>query len=410
MFSSRLPGELTRNRLTRTLSDLRAQGRASLDLTLSNPTRAGFDYPSDLLAPLADDRALIYEPIAMGAPAVRQAVAREYRRQGLTVSPDRIVLTASTSDAYSLLFKLLTDAGDEVLVPRPSYPLFEHLTHLDLLVPRPYDLEYDGRWCIDFASVHDALGPRTRSLLIVSPNNPTGSFVTAAELDRLAAMCARGNVAVISDEVFADYHLEVDAFDRAGRVLTRDDVLSFSLGGLSKSAGLPQVKLGWIAAGGPPALVNAALERLELICDTYLSVATPAQIAAPLLLERGATVRTQIQARVAENYRWLRERTASSACTTLRSEAGWYAVLQVPRVRSEEDLVLSLLTEDSVLVHPGYFYDFPREAYLVVSLLVPEVALQDGIDRVLRHFDCNTPAATISGVSEVTNASVDPRT
>jgi len=402
MFSLRLPGDLTPNRLTRTLSDLRAQGRAILDLTLSNPTRAGFDYPSDLLAPLADDRALIYEPNARGAPAARQAVAREYQRQGVTVSTDRIVLTASTSDAYSLLFKLLTDAGDEVLVPRPSYPLFEHLTHLDLLVPCSYDLEYDGRWYIDFASVAHALGPRTRALLIVSPNNPTGSFVTGAELDRLAATCAPRNIAVISDEVFADYHLEVDAFERAGRMLTREDVLSFSLGGLSKSAGLPQVKLGWIAAGGPPALVNAAVERLELIGDTYLSVATPVQMAASLLLERGATVRTQIQARVAENYRWLRQRTVSSACTTLRSEAGWYAVLQVPRVRSEEDLVLSLLTEDGVLVHPGYFYDFPREAYFVVSLLVPEVVLQDGIGRVLRHFDCKPGTATISGVSEDT--------
>jgi alanine-synthesizing transaminase len=394
IFSTRLPGELTPNRLTQAVSALRAEGRAIVDLTLSNPTRAGFDYPPDLLEPLADGRGLTYEPHPLGAVAARRAVAREYERQGLAVAPDRMVLTASTSEAYSLLFKLLADAGDDILVPRPSYPLFEHLARLDLVTVRPYDLEYHGTWCIDFASVENALGPRTRAVVIVSPNNPTGSVITHGELEQLAALCTPRGLAIVADEVFVDYGLEPDAARRAARVLDQHDVLSFSLGGLSKTVGLPQLKLGWIAAGGPARLMNAALERLELICDTYLSVSTPVQVAVPLLLERGAGIRAQIRARVLANYGWLRRYTASSACTALRSDAGWYAVLQVPCIASEEDLVVNLLTGEGILAHPGYFYDFPREAFIVVSLLPAEAVFQDGVGRLLRHLDC-TGATTM---------------
>ena len=391
-FSARLPADLTPNRLTRAVSATRAAGRPILDLTLSNPTAAGFAYPPGLLDPLADAGGLRYEPSAAGALVAREAVAREYARQGAAVPPDHIVLTASTSDAYSLLFKLLTDHGDEVLVPRPSYPLFEHLTGLDLLAARHYDLQYDGAWSIDVDSIERAAGPRTRALLIVAPNNPTGSFVGEDELSRIASVCAARHISIICDEVFADYHLETGASVRAARVLRRDDVLSFSLGGLSKMVGLPQVKLGWIAAAGPAALVKAALERLELICDTYLSVATPVQRAAPRLLERGSAVRSQIQARVAANYRWLRAAAATGACTVLKSQAGWYAIVQVPRVAPEEEIVLDLLDQDAVLAHPGYFYDFDREAFLVLSLLVPETAFQTGAGRVLRRFDPDAAA------------------
>jgi alanine-synthesizing transaminase len=393
-FSTRVPAERAPNRLARALAGVRAQGRAIVDLTLSNPTCAGFEYPFDLLEPLGASRGLVYEPQPTGAADARGAVAREYERQGFSVIPDRIVLTASTSEAYSVLFKLLADAGDDVLVPRPSYPLFDHLTRLDLLTARPYNLEYHGAWSIDLTSVENAIGPRTRALLIVSPNNPTGTLVSSDELDRLAAICAARGIAIISDEVFADYELEPRASQRAGRVLTRDDVLSFSLGGLSKTVGLPQAKLAWIAAGGPMELVTDALERLELICDTYLSVSTPVQIAASLLFERGAGVRSQIKARVLANYSWLRNYTAASTCTALRSDAGWYAVLQVPAVGSEEELVVNLLCRDGVLTHPGYFYDFPREAYIVVSLLPAEAAFQDGVGRVLRHFACTAAPAT----------------
>src|SRR5262245_42753223 len=284
MFSDRVPRELAANRLTMAIASMRAEGRPFVDLTLSNPTRANLKYPPDLLAPLADPRALVYAPSALGAHEAREAVARDYGRRGIDVAADRIVLTASTSDAYSLIFKLLANAGDEVLVPRPSYPLFEHLARLDLVVTRPYDLDVDACWSIDFASVERALTSRTRAVLIVSPNNPTGSFVGGAELDRLAALCAPRGIAIVADEVFADYELEAGAAEAAGRVAMRSDVLSFALGGLSKSAGLPQVKLGWMALAGPDSLVGAAVDRLEHIADTYLAVSTPAQIAAGALL------------------------------------------------------------------------------------------------------------------------------
>ena len=394
MFSSRTPALLGPNRLAQAVAERRAQGRPIIDLTDSNPTRAGFEYPADLLAPLTDPAALRYDPQPLGAMEARIGVAKEYERQGLVVAPERIVLTASTSDAYSLLFKLLADAGDEVLVPRPSYPLFEHLTRLDLIAARPYDLEYHGSWSIDLASVERELGTRTRAVLIVSPNNPTGSLVTRAELARLADLCAARDIAIVADEVFVDYELEANARAAAGRALHHDHVLSFTLGGLSKSVGLPQVKLGWIAANGPGPVVAAALERLELICDTYLAVSTPVQKAAPHLLDAGAAVRQQIADRVRANYGSLQSWTAAvPPCRVLRADAGWSAVMQVPAIESEEDLVVGLLEADGVLVHPGYFFDFPREAYVIVSLLPRPADFAEGIRRLLRHFDCS-PART----------------
>ena len=389
MFSSRTPGDITRNRLADTLAAARAGGQTILDLTESNPTRAGFEYPDHLLRPLADSRGLTYAPAPLGLPDARAAVARDFARRGLSVTPERIALTASTSEAYGCLFKLLADAGDEVLVPRPSYPLFDHLARLELVTARPYDLDPDGGWRIDFDSLENALTPRTRAILLVSPNNPTGSFVTADELERIAALCANRELALIADEVFADYELTPGARASAGRVLERRDVLAFSLGGLSKTVGLPQVKLAWIAAAGPADLVDAALERLELVLDTYLSVSTPVQAAAAELLDRGAIVREQIAGRVAANYRLLWEHVrAVPACRALTSEGGWYTVLEVPSFESEEALVVDLLRKDGVLAHPGYFFDFPRESYLVVSLLAAEAQFAEGIDRVLRRFDC----------------------
>jgi aspartate/methionine/tyrosine aminotransferase len=390
MFSTRIPQELAPNRLTSTLRAMRAENRTIVDLTESNPTRAGFTYPPDLLASLGSTRALRYDPQPLGAIDARRAIADDYRRQGIGVSPDRIALTASTSDAYSLLFKLLADAGDEVLVPHPSYPLFDHLTRLDLVVSKPYALEYHGVWSIDLATVERAITDRTRAILVVSPNNPTGSFLTAAELSRLAALCAPRQIAIISDEVFADYELHAGARAAAGRPLLRDDVLSFTLGGLSKSIGLPQVKLGWIAVGGVDRIAMAALDRLELMCDTYLAVSTPVQVAASDLLTRGAAIRTQIADRVAANYRRLVAAVAAvPSCRALRADGGWYAVVQVPSLETEEDLVVRLLTQDGVLLHPGYFFDFARESFVVVSLLPAPAAFADGITRLLRHFDCS---------------------
>jgi alanine-synthesizing transaminase len=291
------------------------------------------------------------------------------------VPAERIALTASTSEAYSLLFKLLCDPGDRVLVPRPSYPLVEHLTDLEGVVAEPYAVEFHGRWSIDLDDVRRAIGDSTRNvraIVLVSPNNPTGSVVSAAELDEIVALAARHDLAVIADEVFSDYPIQNS---RVSSVLSQAQALTFGLGGLSKSVGLPQVKLGWIGVSGPQALVDAALERLETICDTYLSVSTPVQLAAADLLRDGAPVRAQIQARIRENAAALQGMVAQySQCTLFPIEAGWYAVLQIPAVTSEEAFVVDLLERTGVLVHPGYFFDFEREAFLVLSLL-PEPAL-----------------------------------
>ena len=391
-FSSRLPADLAPNRVSAAVAEARRKGRAFVDLTESNPTLAGFEYPEDLLAPLGHPRGLRYAPSPFGLASARQAVAADYARRGVPVEAieiERIVLTASTSDAYSLLFKVLCDPGDEILVPRPSYPLFDYLAGLDAVTVRTYDLEYHGRWAIDLDGLERSFTPRTRAVLLVSPNNPTGSFVKARELDHIAASCARHGAAIIADEVFADYVLPcaVDTpAEPVGRVLDRRDGLTFSLGGLSKSVGLPQVKIGWIAVGGEAADVGRALARLEVACDTYLSVSTPVQAAAADLLERGAPVRRQIAQRVSANYRHLiAAADLAPACRVRHAEGGWYGVLQVPSLGAEEDLVLDLLTEDAVLVHPGYFFDFPYESFLVLSLLPPERVFADGLSRVLRR-------------------------
>jgi hypothetical protein len=389
VFSDRVPSDLVPNELTRTIARLRSEGRSIIDLTESNPTRAGFSYPDDLLSSLAQPRGLTYAPQPLGLPAARRAVADDYRRRGIEIDPGRIVLTASTSDAYALLFKILCDPGDEVLIPRPSYPLFEHLTRLDAVAARPYDLDYEGSWVIDMDSVERAWSPRTRAMLTVHPNNPTGSFVKAAELDRIAGLCASRDVALVADEVFADYPLKPLAEVSAGRMLDRRDALVFSLGGLSKSVGLPQVKLGWVGLAGPDELVDAAINRLEVACDAYLSVSTPVQLAAGDLLSRGAVIRDQIRERVRRNHRQLVDLISRvPACRVLDVEGGWYAVLNVPTIGTEEDLVLDLLATDGVLVHPGYFFDFPRESYLIVSLLPADDVFAEGIGRVLRHLGC----------------------
>jgi aspartate/methionine/tyrosine aminotransferase len=387
MFSSRVQAELAPNRLAVALARRRAEGRPFIDLTESNPTRVGFEYPADLLAPLGDCRGLTYAPEPLGVLDARRAVAHEYARRGLEVDPEHIVLTASSSEAYSLLFRVLADPGDTVLAPRPSYPLFEHLGRLDAVRIVQYDLEYHGVWSIDIASVERAWSDRTRAVLVVTPNNPTGSFVTARELDRLATICAERDAALIVDEVFADYELRPGASKETRPALGRRDVLTFSLGGLSKSLGLPQVKLGWIGVGGAPAAVASALARLELACDTYLSVSTPVQMAAADLLARGAALRSQIQDRVAANYNHLvAVGAATPVCDVLNAEGGWSAVVRVPAVRPEEDSVLGLLAEVDVLTHPGYFFDFPRESYLVISLLAADAPFREGVSRMFRYL------------------------
>lgn len=382
MISTRLPKNLAPNAVARAVEAKRRAGVPILDLTATNPTSAGFTYPKGLLDPLADPRALDYEPQPLGLWSGRAAVAADFRRRGTVISADRVALTSSTSEAYALLFKLLCDAGDAVLVPHPSYPLFEHLTGLESVTAIPYALEYHGAWRIDVDSIVKAATDRVRAILIVSPNNPTGSFLHEDDLDAISRLAAARGWAVIGDEVFADYPL--DPAPKAAKVLSGAGVLTFSLGGLSKSAGLPQLKLGWIGFGGPTSQVDEALAAYELIADTYLSVSTPVQAAAADLIEAGTAIRAQILARVQRNLESLRTLAAAHpSVDVLRAEGGWTAVVQVPQLRSEESLVLELLEKDHVLVHPGYFFDFPREAYAIVSLLVEPVTFDRAVTRLL---------------------------
>lgn len=384
MISRRVPPHAEANAVTRVLGELRAAGAPIVDLTESNPTRCGIAYPPALLDPLASPEALQYDPQPFGLPAARAAVARDQARRGASIDPAQVVLTASTSEAYAWLFKLLCNPGDAVLVPQPSYPLFDHLTALEGIAAHSYALEYHGRWTIDVESIRRAPS-NVRALLMVSPNNPTGSFMTGAELQQMSAVCRSRGWALIADEVFADYPLE--ATDYVTDIAGRSDVLSFTLGGLSKTVGLPQLKLGWGIAGGPPAERVAALRALELIADSYLSVGTPVQVAAPHLLREGAAIRAAIQGRIKENLAALRAAAARyPACEVLKVEGGWSAVIRVPSTRPEEDLVLDLLRSERILVHPGYFFDFAREAYVVVSLLPIRAVFDESSARLLQFL------------------------
>jgi hypothetical protein len=375
-----VPADLRVNRISETLARL---GTPPFDLTVTNPTACGIPYPDGLLAALADPGALRYQPDPRGAPAARAAVAEEYRRHGVTLDPGRIVLTASTSEAYSFLFKLLCEPGEAVLTPLPSYPLFEHLARVEGVRARAYHLEPEAGWRLDLGEIA-AAGDDVRGVVVVHPNNPTGSLVPAADAADLARLCRRRGWALIADEVFLDYPLDAGG---GSSFAAASEALTFSLGGLSKSVGLPQLKLAWIAVGGPDDEVAAALARLEFIADTFLSVATPVQLALPELLRDGAAVRAAIAARCRSNLSRLR--TAARACPAVSVppvDGGWSAVLRFPAVVGEEELVLTLLAEDGVAVQPGFFFDFARDGYLVVSLLPAEGVFDGGIARVLARI------------------------
>ena len=389
MFSSRVPRQLQVNAFSKALHAARAARRDLIDLTVSNPTRAGITYPARLFAPLSNPEVANYRPEPFGMRSAREAVAGDYARRQVSTTWERIVLTASTSEAYSVLFKLLcAPEGDQVLVPAPSYPLFDHLTALDGVCALQYALHYDGRWWIDFDTLDAAWSPRTRAVLAVSPNNPTGSLVSAEEHLTLAGLCAARDAALIMDEVFADYRLSPAANPGSDGRSDPPACLSFRLGGLSKSAALPQLKLGWIAVDGPAPLVAEALERLELICDTYLSVSTPVQVAAPDLIAGGAGPRAEVVQRIRDNYQTLGALASRhSSVDVLNTDAGWSAILRVVARASEEEITLDLLERDGVVVYPGFFFDFPREAFLVVSLLPGPAQFREGIRRVLERVD-----------------------
>lgn len=376
MFSKRLHWNLRQNPLARLLNEKRARGETILDLTESNPTNAQLVYPAvEIREALADPRSLRYEPTPAGGLEARNAVCDYYSGR---VTLDRILLTASTSEAYGFLFKLLADPGDEVLVPSPSYPLFEFLAALESVRVVSYPLVYDHGWSIDTDAVRTRLTDRTRAIVLVNPNNPTGSFLKRSELDCLIGFCDERKLALISDEVFADYAFGSDP-QRVSSLVDTGSVLAFSLSGLSKVVGLPQLKLGWMVASGPDSMRTAALERLELIADTYLSVGTPVQRGAAKLLSLRHQIQKQIRERLSENLSFLSDWTRNSPFRVLDVEGGWYATMQVPRIRSEEEWVLYLLREHNVLVQPGFFFDFETEAFLIVSLLTPPEVFRKAI-------------------------------
>jgi len=444
MFSQRTNWKLEQNRFTQAVEEVRAGGAHVLDLTVSNPTRAGLVYDERaILAALASPRALDYDPQSKGLLAAREAVARYYRERcdqgegdvasnvstkGIDVDPERIVLTTSTSEGYSFVFRLLCNAGDELLVPKPSYPLFEFLADLQDVRLVPYPLIYDHGWQMDFPSLERVVTERTRGVVVVHPNNPTGSFVSAGERELLNDFCRERGLALIVDEVFLDYGLDYGLGSSSGAKAPvqeehnrsaesaappkgvapnsgvpannyvgsgqaasfagNQDVLTFTLSGLSKIAALPQMKVAWVVTGGPPELAAAAIARLEVIADTYLSMNAPVQWALPVLLEQRKSLQRQLLARVRANLEELDRRLAlQKSCERLCVEGGWYAVLRVPVTRSDEQLAIELVREKSVLVHPGHFFDFPRDGYLVLSLIATQEEFGDGVGAILRHLN-----------------------
>ena len=394
-FSARLAWDRGENALAALERDRRARGDEVLDLTVSNPTQVGLpDLGPRVREALAASASGVYEPEPAGLPAARAAVAAELAAAGAPIGPERLLLTASSSESYAFLFKVLCDPGDAVLVPEPSYPLFEYLARLEGVTPLPYRLAYDGAWHVDGASLDDALARapgRVRALVVVNPNNPTGSFLKRGELPALAARCEARGLAVIADEVFAPYAVGEDA-ERvralAAETALTARVVTFALGGLSKACGLPQLKLGWIAVAGPAALADAAVARLALVADTYLSVGAPVQQAAARLLALGREARQAISARVATNRARLAAAVPpASACTLLPSEGGWSALVRVPATRGDEAWALALLAEDGVLVHPGYFFDLRGGTFLVLSLLPRPEIFTEGARRVVARCD-----------------------
>jgi aspartate/methionine/tyrosine aminotransferase len=395
MFSKRTNWRLEENAYTRALRRHRASGKAIFDLTVSNPTACGFQYDeAAILAALTAPAALHYDPQPKGILQARAAVEQYYREKNSEAHLDleRLILTTGTSEAYSFLFRLLCEPGDEIVIAQPSYPLFEFLAAIHDVKLCPFRLVYDHGWQIDFAVLNKAISSGTRAVILVHPNNPTGHFVARSEAEQLQKLCLQRELTLVVDEVFYDYKMPgSDTRQKHGSFVFDALVLTFVVSGLSKIAGLPQMKIGWIAANGPDAMVREAIARLEIIADTYLSLNAPIQHALPTLLAQRSVMQPQIMTRVEGNLRKLDEELErQDLISRLEFEAGWSAVLRVPAVQSDEELAIRLLESYSVLVHPGHFYDFPDEGYLVVSLLTPAGEFQEGIRGIIECVAAST--------------------
>lgn len=375
-FSARTGWDVRESEFAATVREARASGRKLIDLTISNPTVCGFIYDArTLLSPLRDNEALTYDPDPRGLISAREAVAEYYDFHEASVGAGDLVLTTSTSEGYGFLFRLLCDAGDEVLVAQPSYPLFDFLADLEDVRLKPYPLFYDFGWHIDFAALEQSIGPRTRAVVVVHPNNPTGHATKAAERVRLEELCARHGLALIVDEVFLDYPLEED-LELQSFAVGPHPVPTFVLSGMSKIAGLPQMKVAWIATLGPEEARRQALARLEVIADTFLSMNAPVQLALPVWMDERGEIQAQILERVQRNLAVARE----SDVDVLRAEAGWCAILRLPQ--TGPDAAGELLRRANVVVHPGTFYGIAEAGRVVVSLLGPEARFAEGMRRI----------------------------
>ncbi len=382
MFAQRTNWELSENQLTVTLNRLRRDHGDVLDLTASNPTQCGFEYPEGILTGLSNDLNIKYGPDTQGMLCARKAVSDYYQRKGFDVDPERIFLTSSTSEGYVYLFRLLTNPEDSVLFPRPSYPLFQFLTDLNDVQMRTYPLGYvDRQWRINQEALKNIFVSGVKAVAVVNPNNPTGSFIQKHELKVLNALCRANDAAIICDEVFWDFRVD-ESKDQISLV-NNHEVLTFVLGGLSKTLGLPQMKLSWIILNGPEDEVEQAKARLEVIADTFLSVNTPVQNALPAWLSLQSDIQKEIKLRLANNWQFIKEQEKFfSQYELLSMDGGWYAILKILNNQNEEDLALEFLNKEHVFVHPGYFFDFEEEECLVISLLPEENFFQEGVKRI----------------------------
>jgi alanine-synthesizing transaminase len=386
MFAKRTQWNLAPNRLSEALAARRAAGKPLIDLTVSNPTECGLVYDTEaILGALRNPEALKYEPNAKGLEPARQAVAEYYAERGAKVGVEDILLTTSTSEAYSYVFRTLCDPGDEILIPSPSYPLFDFLADIQDVKLVRYPLLYDHGWLVDFHALEQAITPLTRGVIVVHPNNPTGHFVKPAEMARLNVICSARKLAIIADEVFLDF--AHDAETHPVTFAANPAALTFALSGLSKISGLPQMKAAWLVASGPQEMKREALARLELIADTYLSMSAPVQLAMPAFLQQRGGFQRQLLSRVRRNLAELDRLLAQQQlCSRLDLEAGWYAVLRVPATRPDEDFALGLLSAQGIYLHPGHFYDFPTDGFLVISLIAPEPEFARGLAGLLGYL------------------------
>lgn len=390
MFSSRISGQLTRNPLFTKLEKLRCEGSQILDLSLSNPTKAGLEYPREaFLGDLGGSECLEYDPDPKGLLKTRLAVCSYYMEKSIKIDPGSVFLTASTSEAYGMLFKLLCDWGGRVLYPSPGYPLFEYLGALEGVEMLPYRLEYlhPSGWHIDLEHVESQLKKGVKALILIHPGNPTGTCVRNNEREKLLDLCALYGTALISDEVFQDF--PVSGTMNESFAITRD-VLTFTLNGISKLLGMPQMKLGWICVSGPGRTALEAIERLEIITDTYLSVNAVVSQALPLWLDKRQLFINAVLGRLKKNYSELTDYCESGDFRLLTMQGGWTSIVQVPAIMSEEDWALGLLSEERVFCYPGYFFDMDKGAHLTVSLLTPTDTLKQGLRAISSFYERHT--------------------